>query len=35
MKSFFGDKTWIVLLAVLAFLGLVILAAGLGEMEFG
>ncbi len=35
MKSFFGDKTWVILLVIGALLALVILAAGLGEMEFG
>lgn len=35
MKSFFGDKVWVILLVVVALLALVILAAGLGEMEFG
>lgn len=34
MKSFFGDKTWVILLAIGAFIGLVVLASGLGEMEF-
>lgn len=34
MKSFFEHKTWILLLAVGAFIGLVVLAAGLGNMEF-
>ncbi len=35
MKSFFGDKFWVILLVVGAFVALVILASGLGEMEFG
>lgn len=34
MKSFFSDKLWIILLAVGAFIALVILASGLGNMEF-
>lgn len=35
MKSFFGDKVWIILLVFGAFVAIVILASGLGEMEFG
>lgn len=35
MKSFFGDKVWVILLVIGAFVALVILASGLGEMEFG
>lgn len=34
MKSIFGDKMWIILLAIGAFIALVILASGLGNMEF-
>jgi hypothetical protein len=34
MKSFFENKIWVILLAVGAFIGLVVLASGLGEMEF-
>jgi uncharacterized membrane protein YeaQ/YmgE (transglycosylase-associated protein family) len=34
MKSFFENKIWVILLAVGAFVGLIILASGLGEMEF-
>lgn len=35
MKSFFGDKVWIILLVFGAFVAIIILASGLGEMEFG
>ena len=35
MKSFFGDKFWVILLVIGAFVAIVILASGLGEMEFG
>lgn len=35
MKSFFGDKFWVILLVIGALIALVILASGLGEMEFG
>jgi hypothetical protein len=34
MKSFFENKIWVILLAVGAFIGLIVLASGLGEMEF-
>lgn len=34
MKSFFENKIWVILLAVGAFMGLIVLASGLGEMEF-
>ena len=35
MKSFFDDKFWVILLVIGAFIALVVLASGLGEMEFG
>lgn len=35
MKSFFENKTWVALLALAAFAGLVILASGLGDVQFG
>ncbi len=34
MRSFFESKTWVILLAAGAFVGLVLLTAGLAEMEF-
>jgi hypothetical protein len=34
MKSFFENKIWVIFLAVGAFVGLIVLASGLGEMEF-
>lgn len=34
MKSFFENKTWVILLVMVALMGLIVLASGLGEMEF-
>jgi len=34
MKSFFREKTWVILLAIVALIGLVILASGLSGMKF-